>query len=128
MATCPAVARQFLSHAQARGFFYPQIPQIVADYGGLSCRLRGNSRRRFFADWGRFSQIGVCLTRRREFFYPQIPQIVADYFRGGCLASGNFCAGRFVCSTPLDLPDSSDPSDPSADSTDLPDLPRRAVI
>ncbi|MGI5923619.1 MAG: hypothetical protein ACOX9E_06720 [Lentisphaeria bacterium] len=80
--------------------FYPQIPQISADYGGLSCRLRGNSRRRVFADRGRFSQIGVCLTRRCEDFFirrfRRFSQIMA-----ACLAAGFLQIGadfrRLVC-------------------------------
>ncbi|MGI5923675.1 MAG: hypothetical protein ACOX9E_07000 [Lentisphaeria bacterium] len=42
--------------AAAFAFFYPQIPQILADSWRHVLPLRGNPRRRFFADWGRFSQ------------------------------------------------------------------------
>jgi hypothetical protein len=37
--------------------FYPQITQISADFGRHVLPLRGNSRRRLFADWGRLAQI-----------------------------------------------------------------------
>jgi hypothetical protein len=70
-----------LSHARARSFFYPQIPPIGADFGGVSCR-------RFFADWGRLTPIavgGLWFVSRagaEVFFYLQIPQIVFTGVKG----------------------------------------------
>jgi hypothetical protein len=34
----------------SQGFFYPQITPIIADFWRPVLPLRGNSRRRFFAD------------------------------------------------------------------------------
>jgi hypothetical protein len=52
-----------------RWVFYPQIPQINADYGGMSCR------------W---------------VFYPQIPQINADYGGMSCRCAAIHAAGVFI--------------------------------
>jgi hypothetical protein len=49
--------------------FYPQITQINADWGVMSCRCASSHAAGFFADWGRFSQIGVCITAKARSFF-----------------------------------------------------------
>jgi hypothetical protein len=53
--------------------FNPQIPQITADYGGMSCRcaaIHAPVRRRYF-----------CLTRRREEKSPPLASSRAFYWQ-----------------------------------------------
>ncbi|MGI5925351.1 MAG: hypothetical protein ACOX9E_15505, partial [Lentisphaeria bacterium] len=61
-------------------FFYPQISQILADYGVVSCRCAAIHAAGFFADWGRFSQIVFCLMRRREGFLSADFRLFHRYF------------------------------------------------
>ncbi|MDD4540266.1 MAG: hypothetical protein PHT80_14735, partial [Lentisphaeria bacterium] len=73
-----------------RRLFYPQIPQISADYGVVSCRcaaIHAAGREAFF-----FSREGA--KARRRLFYPQIPQISADYGGVSCRCAAIHAAGR----------------------------------
>jgi hypothetical protein len=69
----------FLSADCAGGeFFYPQIAQIHADYGGLSCRCAAIHAAGFFSQIKADSRRLLCVSRAGgEFFYPQIAQIHA---------------------------------------------------
>jgi hypothetical protein len=76
----------FFGLTRRREGFYPQISQIVADYGGLSCRCTPSHAAGFV----------FCFTRRREdakVFYPQISQIVADYGGLSCRCTPSHAAG-----------------------------------
>jgi hypothetical protein len=66
--------------------FYPQIPQIVADYGGLSCRCAAIHAAGFFRRLGQILADCCCLTRMSEGFFirrfRRLSQIMA-----ACLAA-----------------------------------------
>jgi hypothetical protein len=57
--------RMFFGLTRRREGFYPQIPQIVADYGGLSCRCASSHAAGCF----------FVSREARRFFYPQIWQL-----------------------------------------------------
>ncbi|MDQ0289926.1 hypothetical protein J3R75_002033 [Oligosphaera ethanolica] len=94
----------------AKKTFFPQIPQIIADFGGRSCRFAaihaaGKKARRVEADLGG----GRCfyLTRRREgakkTFFPQIPQIIADFGGLSCRFAAIHAAGNKARRVEADL-------------------------
>jgi len=74
------VAKAFVSREGAkarRRLFYPQITQINADFGGLSCRCAA-IHAAGWKDWEDFFSREGARARRR-LFYPQITQINADF-------------------------------------------------
>ncbi|MGI5922368.1 MAG: hypothetical protein ACOX9E_00320 [Lentisphaeria bacterium] len=116
MASCLAAARQFtppvfFSRAGAK-FFYPQITQIVADYGVVSCRCAAIHAAGFFSHaparsffirrLRRLSQImASCLAAARPFtppvFYPQIKADSRRLFLGvGCLVLDRACVSALI--------------------------------